>query len=282
MAGSKLNNYSIGDSNIQSVMLTLDKTFKGLHKVSLTNYNTTSESQIAAGSIIEVNGAQYKFDSNESITGSPSDGTVYIMAVPSGDSVTCAYTNTAPTWSDSKQGWYGTGGTVNNRYLEFFMTKSSAIYDNKNSLVLGSNRSSTRAFGLYRLSSSITHTTTGSKQLSYDIKVGENKISWNNSSGELTILQSGLYAIYWTPGTSGSGTFFSSLTLSHNFTGLFATAFAVISTSGAPFNPLFGSYGYVSIPLKNGDVLKPTIDISVAGSTVQNFERTFFYINQIN
>jgi len=128
MAGSKVSSFAIGDSNIQNVMLTLDKTFKGQHQVSLTNYNTTAESQVAAGSVIEIGGALYKFDSNESITGTPSDGTVYIMAVPSGDSVTCAYTNTAPTWSDSKQGWYGTGATANNRYLEFNITKSGTVW----------------------------------------------------------------------------------------------------------------------------------------------------------
>ena len=117
MSGSKINDYSIGDSNIQSVMLTLDKAFKGFHQVSLTNYNTTSESAIAAGSVVEVNGAFYKFDSDESITGSPSDGTVYIYLVPSCYTVTAAYTNDAPTWSDSKQGWYGTGASANYRYI---------------------------------------------------------------------------------------------------------------------------------------------------------------------
>lgn len=130
MPGSKINDYSIGDSNIQSVMLTLDKALKGFHQVSLTNYNTTDESAIAAGSVVEVNGALYKFDSDESITGSPSDGTVYIYLVPSGDTITAAYTNTAPTWSDSKQGWYGTGGNANYRYLEFiiYLLSSSYIY----------------------------------------------------------------------------------------------------------------------------------------------------------
>ena len=131
MSGTKVNDYSIGDSNIQSVMLTLDKAFKGFHQASLTNYNTTDESAIAAGSVVEVNGALYKFDSDESITGSPSDGTVYIYLVPSGDTVTAAYTNTAPTWSDSKQGWYGTGGNANYRYLEFALTKASADWSNK-------------------------------------------------------------------------------------------------------------------------------------------------------
>lgn len=131
MAVSKVNDYSIGDQNIQSVMLTLDKAFKGFHQVSLTNYNTTDESAIAAGSVVEVNGAFYKFDADESITGSPSDGTVYIQLVPSGDTITAQYTNTAPTWSDSKQGWYGTGGNANYRYLEFKLTKASTVWSNK-------------------------------------------------------------------------------------------------------------------------------------------------------
>jgi hypothetical protein len=128
MAGSKINDYSIGDSNIQSVMLTLDKAFKGFHQVSLTNYNTTSESAIAAGSVVEVNGALYKFDSDESITASPSDGTVYIQLVPSGDTITAEYTNTDPAWSDSKQGWYGTGGNANYRYLEFVLIKGNSVW----------------------------------------------------------------------------------------------------------------------------------------------------------
>ena len=128
MAGSKINDYNIGDANIQSVMLTLDKAYKGLHQVSLTNYDTTAESQIAAGSVVECGGALFKFDSNESITGSPSDGTVYIRLVPSGDTITAEYTSTAPTWSDTKQGWYGTGGDANKRYLNFILTKTGAVW----------------------------------------------------------------------------------------------------------------------------------------------------------
>jgi len=149
MAGSKINDYAIGDSNIQTVMLTLDKTFKGQHQVSLTNYDTTAESQVAAGSVIEIGGALYKFDSNESITGSPSDGTVYIMAVPAGDSVTCAYTNTAPTWSDSKQGWYGTGATVNNRYLEFKLKKTGGDWTEKDGIYFDSWTYTDPIYGLF-------------------------------------------------------------------------------------------------------------------------------------
>lgn len=128
MAGQKVNNYSQVDSNILELQLTTDKTFKGYHQLTLTNYDNTTVPAIAAGSAIEVNGALFKFDSEEAITGSPSDGTVYVTIVPGTTDCTAAFTNTAPTWSDSKQGWYGTGGSANYRYVEYVMTKSGSNY----------------------------------------------------------------------------------------------------------------------------------------------------------
>ena len=131
--GTLINNYSQLDSNILEMQLTLDQTRKGKHDVGLTNYDTTAEPQIAAGSVIEVNGGLYKFTSNETIldTEGVSDGTVYIMIVPATGSCTAEYTNTAPTWDDGKQGWYGTASTAGYRYLEFVITKSSTLYSNK-------------------------------------------------------------------------------------------------------------------------------------------------------
>ena len=121
MAGSLVSNYSQSDSNILEMQLTLDQTRKGKHQVSLTNYYNTSLPAIAAGSVIEVNGALYKFASEDAITGSPSDGTVYIYIDPA--TITAVFTNTAPTWSDSKSGWYGTTTTANCRYLEYIVFK---------------------------------------------------------------------------------------------------------------------------------------------------------------
>lgn len=134
MAIEKINNYSQVDSDILAVQLTSDCSFIGKHNVNLTNYDNTSESQIAAGSIIEVGGALYKVTSDTSISGSPSDGTVYIYMVPSGDTLTPTYTNTAPTWSDTKNGWYGTGGQANYRYVEYTMTKATSAYSCKASI----------------------------------------------------------------------------------------------------------------------------------------------------
>jgi len=136
MAVNQINFYSNSDVSIIDLMNTADASFIGTHTVSLTNYDNTSLPAIAIGSIVENNGALFKFTSETAITGSPSNGTVYIRLIPSGDpalgtaTVTPTWTNTAPTWSDSKQGWYGTGGSANYRYL-FVMTKATTSYSKK-------------------------------------------------------------------------------------------------------------------------------------------------------
>ena len=135
MAGDKVNTYAQDDSDILALQLTTDKTFKGYHQLTLTEYDTTTVPAIAAGSVIECNGALYKFDTEEAISttdpvtsSTVADGTVYVCIVPDTTTATAAFTATAPTWSDSKQGWYGTGGQANYRYAEYLMTKATAAY----------------------------------------------------------------------------------------------------------------------------------------------------------
>jgi len=128
MSGTKVNNYAIGDDNIEALMLAMDQNVKGQSSISLTEMSTTTVPKIAAGSWIEVNGTTFKFDSDETLTGSPSDGVVYIRIIPSTSTCTAEMTNTAPTWSNSKQGWYGTSGSANYRYIPFWMKKSSSTY----------------------------------------------------------------------------------------------------------------------------------------------------------
>jgi len=128
MSGSRLNNYSSIDSNILEMQLTEDASFIGQHTVSLTNYKTTTIPQIAAGSKVEVSGALYGFSSAESIGGSASDGVNYIVIIPNTTTCTAEWRQTAPTWSDAKQGYYGTGGSANYRYLNFKITKVGTSY----------------------------------------------------------------------------------------------------------------------------------------------------------
>lgn len=140
MAGNIINTYTQLDTDILALQLTSDANFVGKHNISLTNYDTTGVPAIAAGSIVECNGALFEFTADEAVTGTPSNGTVYIQIIPSTTTCTAAFTNTAPTWSDAKQGFYGTGGAANYRYLEFEMTRSSAtVYSNKHTFTHDDN-----------------------------------------------------------------------------------------------------------------------------------------------
>ncbi len=135
-AGSEINLYSVGDVDLTALMNTVDLqrvTYQGL---SLTNYDNTALPAIAAGSLVEVAGALFKFASEEAITGwaGVGVGAAYIKLVPAGtdpDTVTAEFTDTAPAWSDAKQGWYGTGGNANNKYVAGLYKVDAATYSKK-------------------------------------------------------------------------------------------------------------------------------------------------------
>jgi len=83
----------------------------GIIPLSLTEYDTNTVPQIAAGSCVEISGSIFQFSSNDTITGTEQSGQInYIMLTVSGSGdsqeVEGSWTTTAPTWNTSKQGWY--------------------------------------------------------------------------------------------------------------------------------------------------------------------------------
>ena len=120
MATDKINNYSIGDNNFESVMLTLDQTFRNKH-----DCYSFSATALKAGSVIEINGSLYPVTQDVTLPDMTSNK--YLMAVPtSAGTFTLLATSTAPTWSDSKQGFYGTSTTANYKYIA--VKEGSTIY----------------------------------------------------------------------------------------------------------------------------------------------------------
>lgn len=138
MSGTLINKYANDNSNILAVQDTLDKTFFAkIDSISLTNYNNSTIPQIAAGSVVSNNGALYEFTSNESISttdpvtsSTVADGWVFVCLIPNlgSGTITAAFTATAPTWSDSKQGWYLTGAYANYRVINYTVLKSTSSY----------------------------------------------------------------------------------------------------------------------------------------------------------
>lgn len=132
MALRQLNSYSlVGNDDLDALMETEDKNFKGKCNASLTEYDTTAKPKLAAGSVVEVNGALFIADDDEDPSGSPADGTVYLKIVPSGSTAIVELTASAPAWDNEKQGWYSpTAGEENHRYVGG-CTKTGASYTSK-------------------------------------------------------------------------------------------------------------------------------------------------------
>jgi len=96
-------------SQVEVALTALEKQRLGYQAISLTEFDTDNEPEIAAGSKVEIGGALFEFSALESITGWAGIGNsndVYIKLVVAGVAVTAEFTTSAPTWSTSKQGWY--------------------------------------------------------------------------------------------------------------------------------------------------------------------------------
>jgi len=93
----------------------------GYQGISLTDFTLSSASLIATGSAIEIAGAYFKATVDitpnaSSWTAITSNTTAYLTLTASGTAgsqiLSAAWTNTAPTWSTSKQGWYASAASV--------------------------------------------------------------------------------------------------------------------------------------------------------------------------
>jgi len=130
MSGIRIDNFSTVDVNLTEIMQTAQAMRNGHFALSLTEMDSTTIPQIAAGSIIDLNGTLIYFDADETIGGTPVDGVAYIKLIYSSGTVTAEWTATDPEFSTSLNGWYGTGGSTGHRYVAK-MTKATASYSNK-------------------------------------------------------------------------------------------------------------------------------------------------------
>lgn len=127
------SNSVIDTTEWQEFISRTTKQSKGHIQISISNFDATTEPKIQAGSNLEVNGSYYEVLIEESITGwsgiSNDTQDVFIKCIPAENACSFAFTTTAPTWSDSKQGWYAT----NDRYTNYMLSRgaSSAVYSNK-------------------------------------------------------------------------------------------------------------------------------------------------------
>ncbi len=122
MAVSKQNDFSIGDSNLNGMMVSINGSYKGKAEITISNYDNDLAPAVKVGSEFDCNGGLYIVKTaDETPSGYPgiaNDTMFYLVFDVS--ALSFVYTSTAPTWSDSLQGWYN----GNDRYF-FSMYKDS-------------------------------------------------------------------------------------------------------------------------------------------------------------
>ncbi len=133
-----VNDFAVGDVNLTAMMETLNITYKGKSEVTLSNYDNDTAPDVKAGSVFDCNGAIFSVtNSDETPSGYSgiANDTMFYLIYSAGLNE-FIYTATAPTWSDSKQGWY----EGNNRYF-FSMYKDSGgtLYQKKAMILKISN-----------------------------------------------------------------------------------------------------------------------------------------------
>ena len=128
MAVNKVGAFAPGDVNFNNIMKWVNYNAYGRDRVSLTNWTTGGRPQVAKGSFIEIGGSLYEVTSDEAISGTPSDGYVYILAKVTGESLSFEFTTSVSAWDSAKFGYY----SGNNKMLLFRMTKSGSSFSGKN------------------------------------------------------------------------------------------------------------------------------------------------------
>ncbi len=119
-----VNNFAVGDVNLTAMMKTLNLAYKGKSDITLSNYDNDTAPDVKVGSVFDCNGSIFEVTSSDETpsgySGIANDTMFYLIYSVSLNEF--IYTATAPTWSDSKQGWYD----GNNRYF-YVLAKSTLI-----------------------------------------------------------------------------------------------------------------------------------------------------------
>lgn len=105
---------------IPTAVTVLSSGLIGWNAITLTNWDTSTQSAIAAGSSVEISGTFFKNGTDLTInatswTAIGSGNTAYLTVTPSGTAgsqiLSAAWTVTAPTWVNSKNGYYASAGS---------------------------------------------------------------------------------------------------------------------------------------------------------------------------
>ena len=127
-----INNFYYGETTLDNYITNETYLQKGFYAVNFYQTTYNAKPVIYINSCIEIDGGLYYFDSNETITSTPSLGVCYVKAYVSGSYAVAEMTNTNPVFDSSKNGWYGTGGSSSHRYIARLEFDGSNYYGIEN------------------------------------------------------------------------------------------------------------------------------------------------------
>jgi hypothetical protein len=106
---------------------------KGAMAVTLLDYSTSALSVIHEGSVVEVAGTCFRWDTPETPgtwVACTTAATAYLTCVPSGSAgtqiLTAGWSSTAPTWHDVNQGWYASAGSASRVIASAYKTSNTS------------------------------------------------------------------------------------------------------------------------------------------------------------
>ncbi|MGD8305205.1 MAG: hypothetical protein PVF17_01000 [Ignavibacteria bacterium] len=154
---------------------------------------------VASGDADVSNGGTITLESPGLKQAIPSSATGINMV---GGSITASFTATPPTFSNTKQGWYGTGSQANYRYLNYIMVKSGTTYDNKYAV---DDQLFSKSICVVSKSATSTYSSIGYFSIDFDQKIYDIKNEYNLGSDFFQPIQAGLYRISMQIGWSPAG-----------------------------------------------------------------------------
>jgi hypothetical protein len=129
MSIEQLNTTALGATDVTLMAAAIDKNSKGLAQITISEYDSDSACVVKVGSVFECNGATFLVSGTDETPTGYDDITVstafYLYYDESEDEF--IYSETAPTWSDSLQGWYN----GNDRAFFSMYKDSTGVYYNR-------------------------------------------------------------------------------------------------------------------------------------------------------
>lgn len=131
-----INQINSADFNYATMLATINAAYVGQDTITITNLDDDTAPQVTAGAIFENNGALFEntvLATPTGYAGMTNSTTFYLYYDESGG--VFIFSNTAPTWSDAKQGWYNGNDRA---FFAMYKDSGGTLYQNKH-ILKGSN-----------------------------------------------------------------------------------------------------------------------------------------------